>query len=166
MASGDVVLYKDPSFGTPGSDTMQVASGTTASIKAGELVLKALGAAAVTVWTANNAAKPVVGTDYVAGLSATDSTETASAAGTVEIIPLVPGQQFLISPNAPTSFDTQSEYNALVGDRVLLNTTAAGVQTILASDSATSGLVIRDLDITKYPGKVAFSIRIGANWLA
>jgi hypothetical protein len=60
----------------------------------------------------------------------------------------------------------QSEYNALVGDRVLLSTTAGGVQTLLASDSATSGLVIEPLDLSKYPGKIAFSIRAGASYLA
>lgn len=166
MAKGDVLLFKDPSFGSIGSSPAQVAAGTTASINAGELVLKALGSAFVTAWTANNAAKPVVGTDYIAGISASDSNETASAAGSVEVIPLVPGQQFLISPTAPTSWDTQAEYDALVGDRVLLNTTAGGVQTILAADGATNGLVVQQLDITKYPGKVAFAIRAGANYLA
>lgn len=165
MALGDVSLYKDPSFGAIGSSTRQVASGTTASINAGELVLVALGSATVTAWTANSAAKPVVATDFVAGLAMTTSTETASAPGTVEVMPLVPGQQFLISPNAPTSWDTQAEYNALVGDRVLLNCTTGGVQTILATDGATNGLVIQDLDITKFPAKVAFSLRNGLSQL-
>lgn len=166
MATGDILLFKDPSFGSIGSSPAQVASGTTASINAGELVLKALGSQYVTAWTAGSAAKPVVGTDYVAGLSASASNETSSAAGTVDVIPLVPGQVFLGAPTAPTSWDTQSEYNALVGDRVLLNCSAGGVQTVLATDGSTNGLVVQDLDITKFPGKVAFCIRAGANYLA
>lgn len=163
---GDVLLFKDPSFGAIGSAPAQVASGAAATINAGELVLKTLGSQYVVAW-GNSAAKPVVGTDYIAGLSTSTSTDTASAAGTVDIMPLVPGQVFLIAPNAPTSFDTQSEYNALVGDRVLLNSgSVGGAQTILAVDGATNGLVIQDLNIANVPGKVAFCIRAGASYLA
>jgi hypothetical protein len=163
---GDITILREGAFGNPGSRTFAVASGASASIKAGELVLKALGGAAVTVWTANNNAKPVVGTDYIAGLAASTSTDTATANGTVEIIPNVPGTVYLGNPKVAASFDTQSEYDALVGDRVLLDVTAAGVQTLLAADGATSGLVIEPLDVTKYPGKVAFSIRQGCNYNA
>jgi hypothetical protein len=159
MALGDIVLHKEGAFGSIGSRKYVVASGAAATINAGELVLKALGGAAVTVWTASNNAKPVAGTDFIGGLSASTSTDTATANGTVELIPLVQGQVFLGNPNTAASWDTQSEYDALVGDRVLLDTTAAGVQTILHTDGATYGLVIEPLDIAKYPGKVAFSIR-------
>lgn len=163
---GDVTLLADGAFGAQGSRTMQVTSGTTASINAGEFVRKTLGSAFVLAWGASDAAKPVVATDFLAGLAATSSNETASAAGQVEIIPLIPGQIFLISPTAPTSWDTQAEYNALVGDRVLLNSSSAGVQTILAADGSTNGFVIEYLDITKYPGKVAISARAGLSYLA
>lgn len=166
LALGDIMIHREGSFGNPGSRTHAVASGAAASIKAGELVLKTLGSAYVTVWTASNSAKPVVGTDFIAGLSASTSTDTASAAGTVEIIPNVDGMVYLGNPDVAATWDTQSEYDALVGDRVLLKTSAAGVQTLLASDSATSGLVIEPLDISKYPGKVAFSIRQGCNYTA
>lgn len=166
MALGNITIKEVGAFGVPGAKTFAVASGSTASIKAGELVLKALGGAAVTVWTANSAAKPVVGTDFLAGLSTTTSTETASAAGVVKVMPIVPGVIYLAAPNVAATFDTQAEYDALVGDRVLLDCTTAGVQTILASDSATSGLVIEPLDISKYPGKVAFSLRAGLSYLA
>lgn len=161
MSLGDITILDAGAFGTIGSRRFAVASGTTSSIKAGELVLKALGAAAVTVWTAGSAAKPVVATDFVAGLSASTSTETTTAAGTVDVFPIVPGVVYLGNPNVAATWDTQAEYDALVGDRVLLDCSAGGVQTILASDSATSGLVIEPLDIAKYPGKVAFSLRAG-----
>lgn len=166
MALGDIQILNSGAFGPVGTQKHSVASGAAATIKAGELVLKSLGSASVVVWTASNTAKPVVGTDYVAGLSMSTSTDTASAAGTVEIMPLVPGMVFLANPDTAATWDTQAEYDALVGDRVLLSTTAAGVQTILASDSATSGLVIMPLDISKYPGKVAFAVRAGAWYLA
>jgi hypothetical protein len=166
MAAGDITILNEGSFGAPGSRKHAVAAGAASSIKAGELVLKALGSASVVVWDASNTAKPVVGTDYIAGLSATTSTDTASAAGTVEIIPNVPGMVYLGNPKVAATWDTQAEYDALVGDRVLLDTTAAGVQTLLASDGATSGLVIEPLDVTRYPGKIAFSIRQGCNYNA
>lgn len=165
MALGDITLLKDGAFGAQGSRTMRVTSGTTASINAGEFVRKALGSAFVLAWGASDAAKPVVATDFLAGLAATSSNETASATGTVEIIPLVPGQVFLASPTAPTSWDTQAEYNALVGDRVLLDSSSTSVQTLLATDGATNGFVIEYMDITTNPGKVAFSARAGLSYL-
>lgn len=100
----------------------------------------------------------------------TTSTETASAAGTVEVMPLVPGQQFLIAPLVAATFGqgstpSQSTYNALVGDRVLLNCSSGGVQTLLAVDGATNGFVIQDLDISKFPAKVAIAPRNGLSQL-
>ena len=173
MALGDIILHKEGAFGSIGSRKHAVAAGAASSIKAGELVLKIPGDPSVLVWTASNSAKPVVGTDWIAGMSASTSTDTASAAGSVEIIPLVLGQVFLGNPDVPATFGTatngvltQATYDALVGDRVLLKTSVAGVQTILAVDGATSGLVIQPLDITRYPGKVAFSIKPGCDYMA
>ena len=173
MALGDISLLREGAFGGIGSRKHAVQAGAAASIKAGELVLKTPGSAYVTVWTASNTAKPVVATDWIAGLSASTSTETAAADGTVEIYPLVPGQVFLGTPTTPATFGTattgvltQATYDALIGDRVLLKTTAAGVQTIEPTDGATYGLVIQPLDITRYPGKVAFSIKPGCDYLA
>jgi L-rhamnose isomerase len=160
--TGDITILREGAFGAPGSRKHAVAAGTTASIKPGELCLKVLGNASVTAWTANNNAKPVVSTDYIVGLSATTSTETATAVGTVEITPIVPGMVLLGNPKVAATWDTQAEYDALVGDRVLLDTTTTGVQSLLAVDGATHGLVIEPLDVTKYPGKVAFSVRAGA----
>ncbi len=166
MALGDVQVLSPGAFGSTGAKKFKVASGTTASIQAGELVLKALGANVVTAWTANTATLPVVGTNFLAGLATTTSTETASAAGEVSVMPIVPGVIYLIAPNNPALFDTQAEYDALVGDRVLLDCSASGVQTILATDGATQGLVIEPLDIAVYPGKVAFSLRQALSYTA
>jgi hypothetical protein len=164
--TGDILPFNDGAFGAVGSRTHQVASGTTASISAGELVLKTLGNEYVVVWTAGSAAKPVAATDFIAGVSATASNETATAAGTVSVTPLIPGQVWLAVPNDTTAWDTQAEYNANVGKRVLLNCSAGGVQTILAADGATNGLVIENLDIVQFPGKVAFSIRAACSYTA
>lgn len=104
-------------------------------------------------------------TDYLAGIATSTSTQTASADGTVDVQFLSPGVVYLVAPNSAAAFDTQAEYDALVGDRVLLDLTD-GVFTILATDGANNGCVIEPLDIKLYPGKVAFSIRAGVNYLA
>lgn len=166
MALGDVQILKAGPFGDIGSDEQMVQAGAVASIKAGELVLKTLGSQYVLVWTASNSAKPVAGTDFLAGYSQTTSTETASVDGTVQIMKLLPGQVFLGNPDVAATWDTQAEYDALVGDRVLLKTSAAGVQTILATDGATNGLVVEPLNVSKNPGKVAFAIRAACSYLA
>jgi len=161
---GDIQFYDEGQFGLPGSKKFTVASGTTSSIKAGEPVLKALGNATgnvVSVFTTN---KPEVATDFLAGISASTSTETTTAAGTVEVVPLVPGVTYLVSPKVAATWDTQAEYDALVGARVLLDVTN-GVITILAADGANNGCVVEPLDIRKYPGKVRFSLRQGLNYL-
>ena len=109
--------------------------------------------------------KPVVATDYLAGISTSVSTDTVAAAGYVMVQPLLPGQVWLIAPKVAATWNTQAEYDALIGKRVLIDLTA-GVYTILAADGATSGCVIEYLDVSKHPGKVAFSFRAGVSALA
>ena len=162
MSLGNVTLLDQGAFGAIGTRKFTVASGTTASINAGEPVAKALGGATVSAMSTN---KPVVGTDFLAGISQSTSTETASAAGSVQVYPIVPGVVYLCAPLTAASWDTQAEYDALVGDRVLFDLTS-GVYTITATDGANNGLVVEPLDIAKYPGKVAFSIRSAVAYYA
>lgn len=165
MALGDIKFYDMGSFGYPGDVEYKVASGTTSSILAGTPVAKALGNSTGSVVSAAATNFPVVATDYTAGIAATTSTETASAAGTVKVTKLVSGVSYLIAPKVAASWDTQAEYDALVGARVLLDLTAS-VYTILATDGATNGCVVMPLDISVYPGQVRFAIRAGASYLA
>lgn len=160
MSTGDITILDQSVMAGIGARKYAVAASATL-IYPGEPVDKALGAAAVTPMATN---KPVVATDFLAGVAATTSTNTASAAGEVWVYPLVPGVVYLMSPNVAATFDTQAEYDALVGDRVLIDLTA-GVYTILATDGATSGCVIEALNVAKYPGKVAFSFRNGVSYL-
>ena len=162
MAIGDITMYDSGAFGYPGDVEYAVAAGAAASIKAGEPVAKALGAAVVAAAATNT---PVVATDFYAGISATTSTDTVAAAGTVKVTKMTEGVSWLISPNDSTLWDTQAEYDALVGARVLLDLTA-GSYTILATDNANNGCVVLPLDIKKYPGKVRFAFRQAVNYLA
>lgn len=164
MAIGDITFYSEAAYGYPGDDVYAVAASAT-TIKAGEPVAKALGNSTGNVVTPAATNTPVVATDFFAGIAATTSTNTAGAAGTVLVTKFVTGMSYLIAPKVAASWDTQAEYDALVGARVLLDLTSS-TYTILATDGATSGCVILPLDITKYPGKVRFTFRNAVNYLS
>lgn len=161
---GDIILYSEGAFGYPGDDLYACAANTTV-INPGEPVAKALGNSTGNVVTAAATNTPVVATDFYAGIAASTSTQTASAAGTVRVIKFTENNSFLIKPKVTATWDTQTEYDALVGARVLIDLTA-GTYTLLASDGATSGCVVMPLDITKYPGVVRFNFRNGVNYLS
>lgn len=162
MAKGDITILDQSAMQGQGSLTFIVAANTTA-INAGEPVSCPLGAVQAAIPMATN--NPVVATIFMAGVASTAGTQTASAAGTVTCYPINGGTVFLIAPKVAATWATQALYDALVGSRVLLDLTA-GVYTILAADGATSGCVIRPLDISKYPGKVAFSFRAASSYIA
>jgi hypothetical protein len=158
---GDIKILEQASMTGRGAREYNVAAGAT-TINAGEPVARALGATTV---TAAATSTPVVGTDYYVGVAATTSTQTASVAGKVYVYPLSSGTTYIISPKVAATWDTQAEYNALVGKRVLIDLTSS-TYTILAADSANNGCVIQDLDIAKYPGKVAFAFRAATSDLS
>ncbi len=137
-----------------------VASGTTASIAAGDPVVKTIGGPAVALGADGI---PVVGTNYMAGIAITASNETAAADGVVVVQPLNTSQIWLAPAKSSAAVDTQAEYNALIGNQVLLDLTSS-TWTIDESvaHGATNGCVIEYLDVSKHPGKVAFSFRAGA----
>jgi hypothetical protein len=94
-------LSASTGFGSRGAQTYAVAASATL-INSGEPVTKALAGAAVTPMTTN---KPVVGTDYIAGVATSTSTNTASAAGTVQVVPPNIDTVFLIAPKVAATWD-------------------------------------------------------------
>lgn len=170
MARGDLTLLaSEGAMSGRGARMYNVAAGTP--ILAGEPVQHSVvGAVAV---QPSHTSTPVVGLTGVEGLfvgiAATDSTNTTTAAGSVSVIPVDSHQTWLIAPAVAASFDTQSEYDALVGKRVLLQNGAelmnyvansnAGTYSVLASDSAGNGVVVMAMDIRNNPGKVAIAFR-------
>jgi hypothetical protein len=164
MALGDITFYDEGAFGYPGDVEYRVDSSTTL-IYAGEPVIKVLGNTTGYVVKPMTDGMPVVGTDSVVGIAATTSTNTATAPGTVKVTKMVSGASMLIAPKTPSSWDTQAEYNALVGARVTIDLTG-GSYTLDASDSATYGCVVLPLDVARNPGKVRIAFRQGASYLA
>ena len=161
MAMGDIQFYDISTTQLNGAKRAKVAAGAT-QIYAGEPITRALGQGN-SVIMGNN--KPVVGTDYVQGIATCNSTQTASLAGYVDYIPVQPGVVYLVNPFNPLNWDTQAEYDALVGLRFVFDYTG-GKFTLLTADGATNGVVVMPLDISRYPGKVAVCFRNGVSDLA
>ena len=163
MPNGQIQYLLEAGCGYPGDIPQQVQAGSVGSIVSGIPLGKALGQQYVLPLATGT---PVVGTDYMAGISTTLSTDTVSTDGTVSVSRLVPGIIYLITPLNPTAFfgsswpttPSQATYNSLVGARVLFDLTG-GVYTITNTDGSTNGLVVENLDISRFPGVVAFSIR-------
>ncbi len=164
MAKNDFQLLWPTPNNLPPTHPYLVIPGTTSSINVGEFVIKPVGTGSsnyAKAFTASVSTQPLVGSDWIAGFAMSTSTETTTATGFVEVMDLVPGIVFLGNPAAPTSWDTQAEYNLLVGARVLIQN-SSGVMTVLATDAwtaaAKNGLIVQYIDITQYPAKVAFSL--------
>jgi len=177
MALGDIILKENSSAtGGRGGRLYNVASGTP--IYAGEPVqIGALGngagIAGATVVMPALTNTPDASAHLYVGIAETSSTNTSSAAGTVTVTPLTSQDTWYANPDVAASWDTQSEYNALVGARVLLknsvsvtSTPTSGTYTILASDSTNNGCVVLPLDVFLVPGKVAFAFRGGCSYLS
>lgn len=159
MAQGDITIFENAAASkmTGGlkykvTSNSVGADGTVSRIKGGEPVTKVAGAAGVLA-AANNAPTTTL---RIVGVAMDTSTETASADGTVTIMPSTNGQLFLANPKVAATWNTQALYNALIGSRVLLDNTT-GTYTILAVDGASNGCIVEYLDIVAFPGKVAFS---------
>ena len=159
MATGDIFPYENAaSTNFSGALKFKVTANSTGSdgavsrIKPGEPVTKVAGAAGVLA-AATNAPTTTL---RIVGVATDTSNETAAADGTVSITPALDGQIWLIKPKVAASWDTQAEYNALIGARVLIDNTS-GTYTILASDGASNGCVVEYLNVAERPGLVAFS---------
>lgn len=152
MAKGDIQPFDSASFSNGSAIQYYVASGANASINAGEPVQKIAGVAGVTPLLTNS---PTT-TNRIVGVATAASSDTTSVSGTVPAIPANDTQIWMIAPKVAATWNTQAKYNALVGARVLIDLTG-GVYTILAADGASNGCIVEYLDISKYPGQVAFS---------
>lgn len=182
MALGDITIYsKDNGNGYPGDINFPVATATTVpTILSGEPVTRAAGASNPTALASGGpliAGGPGTATPML-GVAATTSSETTSGNvyGSVSVTPIDESVTYLISTLATATyfgsnatglvFPNQATYDALVGSRVTLARTGGvgssqlgGTYTINATDASANGLIVEELDVVKFPGKVRFSIR-------
>jgi hypothetical protein len=157
MATGDILLHKASAFGEAGAIKYKTAASATL-IYPGEPVTKTLGGYVVAKMATNKPDASSTTTELLVGIATTTSTNTAALAGEVWVQPILPGVIYKMKPNVAATWDTQAEYDLLVGDRVLMDYTSPSY-TILAADSANNGCVIEWIDVAKNPGYVAFSFR-------
>lgn len=166
---GDITIYKqDSTNGGRGSQSITVIA-SVGLINPGEPVLIVAGASAVLPNQATNLLTlpspfvpySVTGTGLL-GIAETISTNTSSTAGSVDFLPVTSGTVYLINANSSAAVATQALYDALVGHRVLIDLTS-GSYTMLATDSALNGSIIRPLNVFKFPNKIAFSFVDGVS---
>ena len=140
MAKGNVRIYQNPYNSLP-TVTKQTAASATA-IYAGEPVKLSAAGAIDVIHLADN--EPVIGTTtQMIGITATDSTHTSAAVGTVEVYAPLPGVIYACKATTAANFNTRAEIMALENDRVLfdlIGTTFTVDEN--AGDAATSGLQI------------------------
>ncbi len=146
MARGDIFIWR--SSGPLFSGEADVASGASASIKAGTPTTPSAATASVvgTVVASADASPTVVGTAtnvHFSGLAKSDSTDTASAAGLVTLWAPMPGILYGAKAKSAAAVDTAAEIRALGNKRVLLDLTA-DVWTVdtAATDSTSNGVII------------------------
>ncbi len=161
MALGDLIP-KDAVPYNFGALEYNVAMGAT-TINAGEPVQPATaGGLTSSSVIAAVTSTPIVSTtagyiSYV-GIAATTSTQTSTANGKVSVVQIIPGMTYLIKPVTAASWDTQAEYDLLVGSRVTIDLTA-GTYTVNATNAYINGCVVMPLEVAKYPGRVAIQFR-------
>lgn len=192
MALGDITIYsKDNGNGYPGDINYVVPSAATIpTILSGEPVAKSLGSGSfVTALASGTGATPYPqvggpGAVYLVGVAASTSTEPSSGTGVgqVSVTPIDEPLTYLISTlqttdyfGNPSSGATlqQQQYDTKVGSRVTFTRTGGvgstqlgGTYTINSTDLTGGGLIVEELDIQKFPGKVRFSFRNGLSYRA
>ncbi|MFA6295525.1 MAG: hypothetical protein WC666_03860 [Candidatus Paceibacterota bacterium] len=157
MAKNDIKI-KDSYMTVPVVKWQTEAAAT--AILAGEPVkLKAAGSPYV-IPLADN--EPAIGTTtQLVGIAASDSTQTASADGSVMVYMPIPGVVYACKATTTSNIDTQAKLDALCGDNVLFD---FGSSTYTVDENAgnagVNGIQIVGGDYAK--GVVYFTIRTSA----
>ncbi len=119
MARGDISIIK----GAGPAVEFQTEAASTAFFAGEPVKLKAAGSPYAIVCVDGDL---TIGTDTVfLGIAASDSTHTASADGVVRVYMVTPTTILRAKAKTYSTVDTQSEINALCGDRVVLDLTSS-----------------------------------------
>lgn len=140
MATNDFRIVDVGGHNTLPTVVLQTEANTTA-INAGEpVMLKTIGTAVYGAVMTD--AKPVIGTDWWAGLAAKAGTHTTAVAGVVEVYLPLPGMIYRGRAKSAAAADTAAEILALAWKRSVIDLTT-GVYTAdtAAADGSTNGLI-------------------------
>lgn len=164
MAAGNIDILVGGNVSTSPTRKFQVAAGAVGSILFGEPVVQTAAGSPYVIPAPNGS--PVIGTDVLTGVAQRTSTDTVGLDGIVDVVVTLPGMTYICDALVPANIATQALYDALVGNRVLFDLTA-GVYTVDEStaDNAANDLLIVDLDVSKYPNKVAFQFKMSGTIL-
>jgi hypothetical protein len=162
MATADMRHHEVP-YGSVPVVTWQTEAGAT-DINAGEPVkLKAAGSPYVIPLADGDL---TIGTDTaMIGFTASASTHTASADGSVDVYRPLPGIVYAMKATTATNIDTQAELDALKGDRITIDL-SGGTYTMdeNAGDNANNAFYIVGGNIET--GEIYFTVRTDATYLA
>lgn len=130
MAKNDFKIKDMAGYNVVPTILCQTEAAATAILAGEPVKIKALGSQYV-IPLAD--ADGVIGTMVpIVGIAASDSTQTASADGTVQVYMALPGVVYEIAAKTAAGANTQTEINALVNDRAIIDLTA-GVYTLDAT---------------------------------
>lgn len=159
MAKNDIRIHDRAGYACVPTWTWQTEAAATAILAGEPVKLKSAGSPYV-IPLADS--EPVIGTTtQVIGIAATDSTQTATANGTIEVYMPLPGVVYAAKATTLANVDTKAELDALVGDRVEIDLTGS-TYTLdeNAADGVTGGCQIVGGDYTQ--GEVYFILRSAA----
>lgn len=122
MATGDVRIYDTGGHSNVPTWRWQTEAASDAIYAGDPVKLKAAGSPYVIPLATG---EPVIGTTtQVIGIAAMAGTHTSAADGYVDVYRCMPGVVYACKATTSTNFDTQSEINALCGDRVAFDLTS------------------------------------------
>lgn len=161
MAKNNILIKDSAGHNVVPTRRYRTEAGATA-ILAGEPVKLKAAASGYVIPLAT--AEPVIGTTTaVVGITASASTQTASADGFVDVYIPLPGVIYRSGVKTLASSDTDVEILSKLNDRTTFSL-VSGVYTVdnTTADDATAGLVIQDMDPS---GTCDFQIRFSATTL-
>lgn len=153
MSDGDIKVLVDPY----GVIKVDVASGAAATIGPGEPVVRSTNYGALI-----SDGMLTTATDYAIGIAATESTDTASAAGTVDVVLVGPGSKIRGKAKTSTTLDTAAELLGAMFDCVPFDVTSSVITLDVAAASGTIvtyGNVIVGGDYINYTADCIFNTR-------
>ena len=143
MSRADISIRETGGLNYVPSDRWVVATGTPITIKAGE-PCKQNATADENVILLVDADLTVATDQPMAGIAVIDSSETASAAGYVDVYAPLPSVKWEIKSLSATATDTQAEIDALIGQLEIIDSTSSKftMDTAAGSTSTNAFLIV------------------------